>query len=46
MDLGFVLNAKEDYKFFQDTMEHKLSGFNWTSAELDSDEGENEEEEA
>lgn len=43
-DLGFTLNTKEDYKFFQDTMEHKLAGFHWTSTEPDGEEEGDEEE--
>ncbi len=39
-DLGFSLNTKEDFKFFQDTMEQKIAGLHWSSAEADVDEGE------
>jgi hypothetical protein len=39
-DLRFVLSTGDDYKFFQDTMEQKIAGFRWTSAEADGDEGE------
>jgi hypothetical protein len=42
-DLGFTLNTREDYKFFQTTMEQKITGFQWTSAEIDDDEGESDE---
>lgn len=45
-DLGFILTTREDFKFFQDAMEHKLAGFHWTSAGTEDDEEENEEEEA
>jgi hypothetical protein len=44
-DLGFRLYTDGDYRFFQNTMEQKLTGFHWTSAEPDDDEGENEDEE-
>lgn len=42
-DLGFVLSSREDYKFFQNTMEQKIAEFHWTSSDTDSDEDENEE---
>jgi len=38
--LSFALNTGEDYKFFQDTMEQKIAGFHWSSADADGDEGE------
>jgi predicted transcriptional regulator YheO len=44
-DLGFSLNTGEDFKFFQDTMEQKISGFHWSSAGADGDEGEENESE-
>ncbi|MGO9269238.1 MAG: hypothetical protein ACLQOO_03090 [Terriglobia bacterium] len=43
--LGFSLKTREDYKFFQDTMEHKIAGFHWTLAEADGDDGEENEDE-
>ena len=39
-DLSFVLNTREDFKFFQDTMEQKIAGLNWSSAEADGDDEE------
>ena len=39
-DLRFALSTGEDYKFFQDTMEQKIAGLQWSSAEADGDEGE------
>lgn len=44
-DLSLVLNTREDYIFFQTTMENKISGFPWLLADDDSDEGENGEDE-
>ena len=29
----FPLYTREDFKFFQDTMEQKIAGFHWSSAE-------------
>ena len=39
-DLGFVLDNEEDFKFFQETMEQKIAGLNWSSAEADGDDEE------
>jgi hypothetical protein len=44
-DLSFALNTKEDFKFFQDTMEQKIAGLHWSSALADGDEGEENEDE-
>jgi len=38
--LSFDLYTREDFKFFQDTMEKEIAAFRWTSAEADGDEGE------
>jgi len=43
--LRFALNTREDFKFFQDTMEQKVAGLDWSSAEADGDEGEENEDE-
>ena len=39
-DLSFALSTREDFKFFQDTMEQKIAGFRWSAAEADGGEGE------
>jgi hypothetical protein len=39
-DLGFVLDNEEDFKFFQETMEQKIAGLNWSSAEAVGDDEE------
>ena len=44
-DLSFVLNTREDYKFFQDTMDRQVAEFRWT-ADVDGDEEEEIEDEA
>jgi hypothetical protein len=44
-DLSFALNTREDFKFFQDTMEREIAGFLWTAAEPDGDGGEENEDE-
>jgi hypothetical protein len=44
-DLGFALRTKEDFKFFQDTMEQGIAGLHWSSAEADGDDGEENEDE-
>ena len=38
--LSFALYTREDFKFFQDTMEQKIAGFHWSSVEAEGDEGE------
>jgi predicted transcriptional regulator YheO len=43
--LSFDLFIRDDFKFFQDTMEREIAGFRWTSAEADRDEGEENEDE-
>ena len=43
--LGFTLYTGEDFKFFQDTMEQKIAGLQWSPAEADDDEGEENEDE-
>jgi hypothetical protein len=43
-DLGFALHTREDYKFFQDTMDREIAKFRWT-ADVDGDEGEENEDE-
>ncbi|MGA2653891.1 MAG: hypothetical protein ABSF28_25505 [Terracidiphilus sp.] len=44
-DLRFALSTREDFKFFQDTMEQKIAGLRWSSAEADGEEGEENEDE-
>jgi hypothetical protein len=44
-DLGFKLRTREDFKFFQDTMEQRTAGFQWTEGDADGDEGEESEDE-
>jgi hypothetical protein len=43
-DLGFALYTRDDYKFFQDTMDREIAKFRWT-ADVDGDEGEENEDE-
>jgi hypothetical protein len=44
-DLRFGLYTREDFKFFQDTMEQKIAGLHWLAAEADGGEGEENEDE-
>ena len=44
-DLSFALSTREDFNFFQDTMEHKIAGLHWLSLDADRDEGEENEDE-
>jgi predicted transcriptional regulator YheO len=39
-DLSFALSTREDFKFFQDTMEREIAKFRWTLTDADGDEGE------
>ena len=38
--LSFDLYTRQDFKFFQDTMERDVAGCRWTSVEADGDLGE------